>query len=306
MNKLAIVILHFNGKEDTLECLESIKKLSRDNYDLLNIIVDNGSKENFRLEEFSLKNEKIKIIRSDKNLGFAGGNNVGIKYALDQGASYVLLLNNDTVLDKNLIKELLKAVQSTDQVGIAVPKIYFAKGFEYHKDKYKEEDLGKVIWYAGGNMDWKNVIGYHRGVDEVDHGQFDVAEETDFATGCCMLVRKEAFEKIGLLDEKYFLYYEDSDFSQRIKNAGYKIVYDPKAMLWHKNAGSAGGSGSSLQDYYITRNRLRFGSEYASFRTKLSLFRESVSLLVKGRTWQKKGVLDFYLKRLGKGSYISR
>ena len=119
-----------------------------------------------------------------------------------------------------------------------------------------------------------------------------------------MLIKKEVLQRIGLFDEKYFLYYEDSDLSQRVKKVGYKIVYAPKAILWHKNAGSAGGSGSTLQDYYITRNRLFFGLQYVPFRAKLALVKESIVLLIKGRSWQKRGILDFYLGKLGRGSFI--
>jgi hypothetical protein len=152
-------------------------------------------------------------------------------------------------------------------------------------------------------MDWANIIGQHRGVDEADKGQFDKVEETEIATGCCMMIKKEVLKKVGLLDDKYFLYYEDSDLSVRAKKAGYKIVYAPKSIIWHKNAGSAGGSGSALQDYYIIRNRLLFGFRYASARSKLALFRESLFLLLRGRRWQKRGIIDFYLGKLGKGSY---
>jgi GT2 family glycosyltransferase len=146
-------------------------------------------------------------------------------------------------------------------------------------------------------------LGKHRGVDEVDKGQYDVEKETDFSSGCCMGIKKEVFGKVGFLNERYFLYYEDNDYSQRVKEAGYKVIYTPKAVLWHKNAGSVGGSGSNLQDYYITRNRLLFGMTYASLKTKLALFKESIKFLLNGRKWQKKGVLDFYLRKFGKGGY---
>ena len=152
-------------------------------------------------------------------------------------------------------------------------------------------------------MDWNNVIGHHRGVDEIDRGQFDKTEETELATGCCMLLKKEVFEKVGMLDDKYFLYYEDADLSIRTKKKGFKIVYVSKSVIWHKNASSAGGSGSVLQDYYITRNRLLFGFRYSAIRAKFALLRESLALLINGRKWQKRGVLDFYLGKLGRGSY---
>ena len=152
-------------------------------------------------------------------------------------------------------------------------------------------------------MDWKNVIASHRGVDEVDRGQFESLEKTDFASGCCIMAKKEVFEKTGFFDEKYFLYYEDNDLCQRAKKLGFEIYFQPKGMLWHINAGSTGGSGSEMQDYYITRNRLMFGFKYAPLRAKFAIFRESAGLLLKGRRWQKKGVTDYYLGNLGKGSY---
>ncbi len=187
--------------------------------------------------------------------------------------------------------------------GAISPKIYFAKGFEFHKNRYKKEDLGKVLWYAGGKIDWKNMLGFHRGVDEVDIGQFSKLYETEFATGCCMLVKREVFERVGLFNNKYFLYLEDLDFSLKTRKKGFKIIYQPKAVMWHENAGSAGGSGSPLQEYFITRNRLLFGFKYAPLRTKIALFKESIKILAGGRTNQKKGIRDFYLRRFGKGIY---
>ncbi len=314
MKTVSIIILNFNGTKDTLECLESIQKLQVIGYKLQVIVVDNGS----RPEDDRPLAEKLKIqsaswrinfqfIKNKENLGFSGGNNVGIRYALDKGADYVVILNNDTVLDKNLIIELLKVAESDKKIGIVVPKIYFAKGQEFHKDRYAASDKGKVIWYAGGIMDWPNVMGIHRGVDEVDHGQYERLEKTEFATGCCMIVKKEVIEKIGPpaggFDEKYFLYYEDADFSMRVKHAGYTIMYAPKAVIWHLNAGSVGGSGSSLQDYYTTRNRMLFGLRFAPLRSKIALFRESIRLFVTGRKWQRVGIRDFYCSRFGKGSF---
>lgn len=303
MEKVSLIILNYNGNTDTLECLRSLENLSLpSNIKLEIIVVDNASSQNpNKIIRSQFRN--VVVIENKINLGFSGGNNVGISYALDNGADYILIINNDTIVDKYFLDELLKVIKNREDVGIVVPKIYFAPGFEFHKNKYKRDDLGKVFWYAGGIMDFKNVIGSHRGVDEVDDGQYDKTQESDFASGCCMMIKREVFEKIGLLDDKYFLYYEDNDFSIRAKKEGFKIVYSPKAVIWHKNAGSAGGSGSSLQDYYITRNRMLFGFKYASIRVKFALFKESLNLLLTGRRWQKKAVIDFYLQRFGKGSF---
>lgn len=298
MPQVYVSILNYNGRDNTIDCLRSLENISKENFGLNVIVIDNNSKEKFSLPPLNLK---IKLIRNKTNLGFSGGHNIGIKYALNNGADFVVILNNDTVVDKNFLEELIKS--SNGKVGIIAPKIYFYKGFEFHKDRYGDNEKGRVFWYAGGKMDWKNVIGSHRGVDEVDRGQYDTVEQTDFASGCCMLVKREVFERVGLLDEKYFLYYEDNDLCQRAKRSGFKITYNPRAVLWHKNAGSVGGSGSSVQDYYITRNRLLFGMRYSPLRSKLSLIRESLGLLLWGRPWQKRGIFDFYLGNFGKGNF---
>ncbi|OGH14145.1 MAG: hypothetical protein A2860_03950 [Candidatus Levybacteria bacterium RIFCSPHIGHO2_01_FULL_37_33] len=303
MRNVFVSIINFNGRENTLACLDSIKKTNISDFKLNIVVIDNGSKEKLNLTQDYLGSIPLKIIVKEKNLGFTGGHNVGINYALSKNADYVLVLNNDVIVDPNLISQLIKTLDKNSRYAVASPKIYFAPGFEYHKDGYKQSEKGNVIWYAGGQMDWENVIARHRGVDEVDKGQYQQMEETDFATGACFLINREMLERVGFFDDKYFLYYEDSDLSQRIRRAGYKIIYAPDAVLWHRNAAAAGGSGSPLQDYYISRNRLLFGLRYASLRSKTALIKESIRLLVIGREWQKKGIRDFYLRRFGRGSY---
>lgn len=302
MKRIFVIILNFNGGDITLECLESIYKsnLGRD-FEMKVVVVDNGSTDGSP-EKIRKKFSKVVLIENQANLGFTGGSNEGASYALKSGADFVLLLNNDTIVHPSLVKNLLVPVKN-ESVGGVVPKIYFEKGYEFHKDRYKESEKGKVIWYAGGKMDWSNLIGENIGVDELDHRQFDIRMETELATGCCFMIRASILSKIGLFDDRYFLYYEDADLSERIKKAGYKIMYEPSAVVWHKNAESTGGSGSELQDYYITRNRLLFGITYAGVRTKLALARESLNLLARGRRWQRRGVMDFYLRRFGRGSF---
>ncbi|MDO8621143.1 MAG: glycosyltransferase family 2 protein [Candidatus Levybacteria bacterium] len=303
MQKVSFIILNYNGKDNTIKCLKSIENTSLPKDTKMEIIVVDNASIDDSLSNIKRQFPNVYIIANKENLGYSKGNNMGIKYALENGTDFIIVMNNDTIVDKNLITEFLKSAEKDENIGIVVPKIYFAKGYEFHKDRYQEKDKGKIFWYAGGTMDWANVIGHHKGVDEVDRGQYDKEEGTEFATGCCMLVRKDVFGKIGLFNEKYFLYYEDNDFSQKAKKAGYKIIYSPKAIIWHKNAASAGGSGSSLQDYYITRNRILFGIKYAPFKSKLALIRESISFLLKGRYWQKRGIWDFYTARFDKGSF---
>jgi GT2 family glycosyltransferase len=301
MKKVFVSIINFNGKKNTQECIASIEDSDLTDLNLTVIVSDNASKEEFNEKDINFKNIPFKFIKHEENLGFAQGHNDAIQYALANGADYILILNNDVILDKNCLRELVKSFE--DDVAIVSPKIYFAKGYEFHKNRYRKSELGRVIWYAGGEMDFLNVLGKHRGVDEVDHGQFDKETETDFASGCCMMLSSKALGKVGSFDDKYFLYYEDNDLSQRIKKANFKILYQPKAYLWHKNADSTGGSGSDLQDYYITRNRLLFGFKFTSFRTKMALIRESFRIVLNGRKRQKRGVVDFYLRKFGKGSY---
>ena len=228
MPKILVSLVNFNGAENTLLCLDGLDNVKVEGFELSVVVVDNASAENFQTKK-QYKNFDLKIIRSESNLGFSGGQNLGIKYGLEKKVDYFLVLNNDVILEENLLSELLKTFIEEKNCGIVSPKIYFAKGYEFHKDRYEEAEKGKVIWYAGGKMDWKNVLASHNGVDEVDKGQFNKLEKTDFASGCCEIIKKEVFETIGLFDEKYFLYYEDNDLSQRARRAGFDIYYQPKA-----------------------------------------------------------------------------
>ncbi|MEK9171091.1 MAG: glycosyltransferase family 2 protein [Patescibacteria group bacterium] len=277
--RIATVILIYGKSPNLEECLASLKSAKHPGIDNKIIVVDN----------------------SKDNTGYSGGNNRGIYQALAGGAEAVLILNDDTKIDKSFISEMVKAL-SDKEAGLIAPKIYFYPGFEFHKDRYKPKELGKVIWYAGGMIDWDNCLGVHRGVDEIDAGQYQRKEETGFATGCAVLIRREVFEKIGLYNEEYFLYLEDLDFSVRASRAGFKIIYQPAAVVWHKNAQS-GGFGSGIHDYFFTRNRLLFGLKYASVKTKFALVRESIRVFLRGNSWKRKGVIDFYLRKFGKGSW---
>ena len=279
MLKVAIVILNFKLKDQTIKCINSVKKSSYKNLDI--IIVDNNSGDG--IGEDLKKISGINFIQNTENLGYTGGNNIGIKMALKNRADWVFILNPDTTIEQNTITNLLNSSQQ-DRIGIICPKIYFSES--------------KKIWYAGGIFDMQNVLGRHRGIDEVDIGQYDNVTETDYATGAAMFIKKEVFDKIGLFDSRYFLYYEDADFSMRTKHAGFKILYNPAAIIFHKNAQTT-GLGSPLQDYYITRNRLLFASKFLPLRTRFALLREA---------WhhrqipaRRKALIDVFLGKFGKG-----
>jgi len=302
MKRVAVIIVNYNGWQDTIDCLKSISRLNLVDIKLRTVVVDNDSSNDSydQLTEFITKEEElvnVELVKLPNNSGFSGGNNVGIKSAVAQGDDYVIFLNNDTMVDPNLVTELVKTANK--KVSIVVPKIYFAKGYEYHKERYTKAEQGKVIWYAGGKIDWNNMYASHRGVDEVDRGQYDVSEQTEFASGCCMLLSCELFEEVGYLDDDLFLYLEDLDFCLRAKRVGYEIIYAPRALVWHKNASSSDKPGSKLHQYYLTRNRLIVGMRYAPLRTKLALLKESFKFFQKGGVLRK-AVRDYYLYNWGK------
>ena len=289
MMHVSIVIVNWNGINDTCVALDSIQKLHAKDIHLDTIVVDNGST-NDSVSTLKKKYSWVRLLEMGKNLGFTGGNNVGIKAALDEGADFVWLLNNDTYIHPDSIF-LLDAFKDP-QVGIAGSKIYFAKGHEYHKSRYSPADRGKVLWYAGGKIDWRNMYASHRGVDEVDRGQYDQVESTEFVTGCSMMIASGVFKRVGLLDDAYYLYLEDVDFSLRVKRAGFKLVYYPKSVVWHVNAGSTGGPGNPVHEYYQTRNRLLAGMRYAPLRTKLALIKESLRFLFTASAVKRQAILD--------------
>lgn len=292
MVKVALLTVNYNGLKNTLAFLESLKKLNTKDLEVKTIVVDNGSSDQ-SVPEILAKFPKIDLIQTGSNKGFTGGFNKGLEYASSWGADYFLLINNDTEIGSpDLLKDLIKTLEKNPSAGMVAPKIYFAKGYEYQKN-YEKEDLGKIIWYGGGSFDWDNVMSKHLGIDEVDSGQYDEVKETDFISGCSFLVKKEVIEKVGGFDEKLFAYFEDNDFLQRVKGAGFKLFYNGQVFIYHKVSQTA-GIGSEFADYFESRNRLIFGMKYAKFRTKFALFRQALRFLIFGRPMQKRGVWDFF------------
>jgi GT2 family glycosyltransferase len=294
----AVIVLNYHQDNDTEACLKSLSQTISPG--LLEIVLVQIEADKDSDARFLSSWPKLHILHAD-NRGFSGGNNLGVNYALDHfQVEFLILLNNDTRVDAQCISELLSAAQQHSVVpGLFCPKIYFEKGREFHASSYSQEEKGHVLWYAGGIVDESNMYAWHRGVDEVDHGQFDREQQTGFATGCCMALSKETWEKIGKFDERYFLYLEDLDYSMRVLKQGGELWYVPRAVVWHKNAGSTAGSGSATQVYYQTRNRLVFGSEYGNPCTRIALVKESVKMMRYGNPQEKSAVRDFFLHRLG-------
>lgn len=212
----------------------------------------------------------------NQNKGYASGINKGTSQALKDGYSLLCITNSDITVQEHFVKEVKKSLIK-NPTSIIGGKIYYSKGFEYHKDTYKENDLGNVLWYAGGINDWSNCQTNHRGVDKVDNGQYNNFEKTDFITGCLMCYDKGVLDAVGSWDESYFLYYEDADFCERAKKKGIALYYDPSIVTYHKNSASTGGSGSSLHESYQKKNQLTFGLKYAPWKTKLHLIKNYLS-----------------------------
>lgn len=216
--KVSIIILNWNQKEMTLKCLKSLKKIIYSPFEI--IIIDNGSTDD---SVSAIKNEfpDIQIIENKKNLGVAGGRNVGIEYVQKKGTDYMLFLDNDTTVHQNFITEIVKVGEGDKSIGILTGKIYFSS----HPDK---------IWCAGGSLSLYRCHFALIGYDKIDRGQYDKIKEVDHVTGCCFMIRKEVVDKIGIFDQSFVPYFsEDTDFCLRAKEKGYKIMYVPKSKIWH-------------------------------------------------------------------------
>ncbi|MCK5594815.1 glycosyltransferase, partial [bacterium] len=243
-----IIILNHNGKEDTIECLESIKAQTYKNYKAC--IVDNastdGSRDYFK-EHFPL----AMLIENKTNLGFAEANNIAIRRAMKQGFDSVLLLNNDTKNASNMLNELIKPMKINSAIGIVGPKMYYY-------------DKQNILWFARGRMDWKTGVTSHVGGMKQDYGQYDEICDSDFISGCALLIRRNVINKIGLMDEGYFYYQEDIDYCTKAIKAGFKCVVAPRAKLRHKVARTSGGSENPFGAFYKTRNRIIFMKKNAT------------------------------------------
>jgi GT2 family glycosyltransferase len=307
MISVGIIILNWNRKVDTLACLSSLENINSKSLHMSIYIVDNASADDSiealnRYIDSYTGSFTLKLIQNDQNYGFAEGNNIGIRAALTDNMTYVLLLNNDTEVERNFMLSLITAAQDIPDGGAFSPKIFFAPGYEFHKDRYSKKEIGHVIWYAGGVVDWNNVYGENAHVDEVDMISGGDPIRTDFGTGAALLLRTAAVRDTGLLDKNYFMYLEDLEYCLRLAKKGWNSYYVPSSVIYHKVAQSS-GIGSHLNDYFITRNRMLLGFSYMSLRTRFALVRESIRLVFFGRVWQKKGIQDFYLRRFGKGSW---
>ncbi len=269
-----IILLNYNGADDTIECLESLSKITYPNYNI--VIVDNNSpddsvekilsylkekKEDFEFfenDEIALKDEneakKITFIKSRENNGYGHGNNIGIKYALNHGAEYVLVLNNDTVVEPDFLEPMVELAESDEKIGIVSGKINF----------YDKKD---IIWFNGGKFDECIAKVEHYNFKEKDVGQ-KPKEPITFITGCMWLIPRRVLEDVGLINEEYFMYVEDLEYCYKVLEKGYKLKVVDKCRVYHKVSSSTGGNFSKFSVYYKTRNYLLFSNNLSNFICK--------------------------------------
>jgi GT2 family glycosyltransferase len=232
---LSVIIPNWNGKRFLEECIDSIKAQTFQDFET--ILVDNGSMDGsvqFVQEKYG---GFVRIIRNEKNLGFAGGNNVGIRAAKGE---YIVLLNNDTWTDPRWLEELVKATEGDSCIGMWGSKIY-----SYGK-RDQIEAVGELIYWDG--------LSRARGQFDRDQGQYEMMEEILFPPGCGAMYRKRVFDEVGLFDEDFFAYADDAEIGIRARLAGWKSLYVPRAILYHKNSGT-GGQYSPFKAFYVERNR---------------------------------------------------
>lgn len=283
--KVSIIILNYNGVEDTVECLESLYAMDYPDYEV--IVVDNHSEDSSLqvLEDWAKRTcdqpnkdtvsmvrydretaekggdphlearlegleprSKLRLIMNDRNYGYAGGNNIGIRYASAIGSEYYLLLNNDTIVEDGFLTELIATAERTPGAAFLGPMIYY----------YHEPDR---LWFAGGRISWPLVRTDHFHIGRPDGKRPAAAAEVDYITGCALLARQEPLNEIGLLDEGFFAYFEDVDWCVRARLKGYTCLLVPTSIIWHKIS-TTSKMQSPLYNYYHARNRIILARKY--------------------------------------------
>lgn len=291
--KVQIVVLQYNNSEDTIKCLQSLKDLSYQNCGVT--VVDNGSQavDHKKIKDFfSLLDSRFYFLASDTNLGYAGGNNLGIKHALKGKTDYVLILNNDTEVRKDFLTKLVAAGETDRSVGIIAPAI---------------DEGDRTVF--GGQIRWLRPELPHTYLKSTT---YNLKPET-YLSGSCLLIKRGVIEKIGLLDERYFLYFEDADYCQRTQRTGYKLQVAADAVISHKVSSSASSLGPPLLLRYHFRNALLFNSKNGPVWVKILLPLWAFFIIVKQvikivslpsrRVVSKSilnGVVDFWRGRFGK------
>jgi len=292
---IVTVILNTNRRDATLECLDSLNRCTCSRHQA--IVLDNASTDG-SVEAIREGHPQVEIVALTENRGYAGNNNVGIELALEKGADWVFVLNEDTVLDPECLQRLIEVGGGDRSIGIVGPMVY------HHDDP-------DIIQSAGGRLSryWESS---HIAENERDQGRFVEPHEVDWISGCAIMVRREVFEDVGAIDERYFYYWEETEFCIRARRRGWRIVQIPRAKLWHKGVRIDYQPKPSVT-YYATRNRLLTLSKHgAPFRVRLMAWVRIIRTLTSWsvrpkwkdrrshRRAMRRGLQDFLLRRWGK------
>ena len=248
--RVAVVLVNWNNVRDSVECLDSLAQCTYPNHEVT--VVDNGSRGGDARVLRERYGDTIRLIENPRNVGFAAGCNVGVRGALERGADYVLLLNNDTVVPPRFLDDLMGEVAGRSDVGIAGGKILC-------------HEFPELIWSAGGTIDYRTGVTPVRGSGEADDGRLDEEADVDWICSCYMLVSRSVWERVGLLDERFFFGWEDADLCVRAAKAGFRVLYVPGSFIWHKGFGERKKkrlSGRPL--YYATRGHFIFLGKHFS------------------------------------------
>jgi GT2 family glycosyltransferase len=295
--KISIILLNYNGADDTLECLRSLFSVSYSHFDI--IIVDNKSTDDsvIKIQRFLLSNGflcsksggsyileglTIKLIKSDHNGGYGCGNNIGIKSALEGDTDYVLILNNDTEVESDFIQPLLEIAVSDSNIGIVGNKIL------YHSDKSN-------IWFNGGSFSPLTARLKHFDFNKKNINQ-ECSEKVTFITGCLWLIPRKVFVDVGYINEKYFMYVEDFEYCYRVQKKGFKLKIANTNMVSHKVGGVSEGHVSAFSIYWKSRNKIRFAKEYFSFPNNVIAISEVA--IFQSIRWIYKGKMKLLLSNL--------
>jgi GT2 family glycosyltransferase len=238
-----IVVLNFNGKDTLVNCLSSLYQSNYPEFEV--VVVDNNSSDG-SFEQARRLFSRARFIKNSSNLGFSKGNNIGIRYALEKFADYILVLNNDTLVEKTVLSKLAEVMEKNPRVGISSPLIFSADS---------------KIWFAGGQIDWLRMKAYH-----LVKTRSAIPYKTQYISGCAMFIKKDVFKKIGLFDERFFLYYEDADFSVRARKAGFGLLVVPEASLQHFEKSNYA---NAFKIYWLVLSGLLFFRINASFLRKI-------------------------------------
>ena len=262
--RVAIVVLSWNGREHVLDCLSSLRRLEWDR--LFTIVVDNGSTDGTG-DAVRAAFPEIDVVSTGRNLGFAEGNNVGMRRALERGADWILLLNDDTVADPLLVSALMQHGAGLPEVGALCPKIYYSNPPD-------------MIWYAGGSFDpRRGYNGAHVGFRERDRGQFDEVREVTRPTGAAMCISRAVVESVGMLDGQLFCTVEEVEWSIRMRHSGYRVYYVPQGKVWHKVSSAMGGENSPTIAYYAMRNTLEVCNRHAPLKGLAAVRRHAAAVI---------------------------